>query len=140
MDPPELSSISYTPRVPVMETLQSTNSSPSFLKAQITADDAELRDIIKEQRQLESDSTPSKAASKTESTRKKVSRERKPSPRSILPYQAHAHLLPVAEPLLVSSTNLTDHRFRAEHGSPKARWGWESRQAGSKGARPSSRW
>jgi DNA polymerase gamma 1 len=139
INPPHLSNITYTPRTPVMEALQSTNSSPAFLRAQITADDAELREILKEQRQLESDSSAaSKTTTKADAPAKKAPRERKKAARSILPYQAHAHLLPVAEPLLVSSSNLTDHRF--QNGSAKARWGWENRAAGGKGARPSSRW
>jgi DNA polymerase gamma 1 len=126
IDPPRVSDIPYAPRTPVMETLQSTNSSPAFLRSQITADDAELREIIKQQRQLE--------GAGTSTTKKAVPRERKRSTRSVLPYQSEAHLVPVAEPLLVGSTNLTDQRF--QNGGAKARWGWESgRQTGGRGVR-----
>lgn len=59
-NPLDLSTIAYTPRVPVMETLQS-NTDIHFLKAQITADDRELREILKEQRvALESEAPPVK--------------------------------------------------------------------------------
>ena len=46
----DLDGIEYTPRIPVMATLDSTSDSAgsiSFLKAQITGDDKELRDILK---------------------------------------------------------------------------------------------
>ena len=49
-NPPQVSHIAYTPRVPVMESIQPGISELSFLKAQITADDKELREIIKDQR------------------------------------------------------------------------------------------
>ncbi|PLB38095.1 DNA-directed DNA polymerase gamma MIP1 [Aspergillus candidus] len=45
--PPTPDKHPYTPRESVMSTLQST-SNPAFIRAQITKDDAELRDIIKE--------------------------------------------------------------------------------------------
>lgn len=51
-DPPQVADIPYTPRVPVMQTLDS-NTDIAFLKAQITADDKELRDILKEHRKAE---------------------------------------------------------------------------------------
>jgi DNA polymerase gamma 1 len=129
-DPPKLSHIKYTPRVPVMETLQSANSSLTFLKAQITADDNELRDIIKEQRQLDLEKAPKPDP--------KYSKDKKPQ-RTILPYQAYA------EPMIVSDV-LAPNRFRTnafENGNPKARsWAWEGRHVGGKGARPipTSRW
>lgn len=52
---PKLDGIEYTPRVPVMETLNQsspteTTSKLAFLKAQITADDLELREIVKDLR------------------------------------------------------------------------------------------
>lgn len=128
INPPQVSNIPYTPRIPVMETLQSTNCSPTFLRAQITADDDELREVIKQQRQLEAESNSTA----------KAPRERKKPTRSVLPYQSEAHLLPVTEPLLVSSSNLTEQRF--QNGSAKARWGWEGRQSGGKVVRPTPRW
>jgi DNA polymerase gamma 1 len=48
LNPPQTSNIPYTPRIPVMESLQSSSNIP-FLRAQISSSDAELRDILKEQ-------------------------------------------------------------------------------------------
>jgi DNA polymerase gamma 1 len=120
-DPPNLSSIIYTPRIPVMETLQS-NSDINFLKAQITADDKELREIIKDQRKLtEGDASPKKRATKT---------------RNILPYQAHAHLM--EEPMVVSE--LLNNKFRSGYETGKQKpWGWE-RHAATPKARATTRW
>jgi DNA polymerase gamma 1 len=120
-DPPNLSSIVYSPRIPVMETLQS-NSDINFLKAQITADDKELREIIKDQRKLtEGDAPPKKRATKT---------------RNILPYQAHAHLM--EEPMVVSE--LLNNKFRSGYETGKQKpWGWE-RHAATPRARPTTRW
>jgi len=121
-DPPNLSSIPYTPRIPVMETLQS-NSDLSFLKAQITADDKELREIIKEQRKLIESETPF--------LKKRVTKQR-----SILPYQAHAQLM--EEPKIVSE--LLGNKFRSGFESGKQKnWGWE-RQAQMNKPRVSTRW
>ncbi|KAJ2986123.1 hypothetical protein NUW58_g5177 [Xylaria curta] len=49
---PQLEGISYTPRVPVMQALAMSQDLKdlSFLKAQITDDDKELRDILKDQK------------------------------------------------------------------------------------------
>jgi DNA polymerase gamma 1 len=120
-DPPNLSSIVYTPRIPVMETLQS-NSDINFLKAQITADDKELREIIKDQRKLtEGDAPPKKRATKS---------------RNILPYQAHAHLM--EEPMVVSE--LLNNKFKSGYEISKQKpWGWERHTATPK-ARPTTRW
>jgi DNA polymerase gamma 1 len=120
-DPPNLSSIVYSPRIPVMETLQS-NSDINFLRAQITADDKELREIIKDQRKLtEGDAPPKKRATKT---------------RNILPYQAHAHLM--EEPMVVSE--LLNNKFRSGYETGKQKpWGWE-RHAATPKARPTTRW
>lgn len=46
-DPPHADKYAYTPRVPVMASLQTQDELP-YLRAQITNDDAELRAIIKE--------------------------------------------------------------------------------------------
>lgn len=122
-DPPNLSSIVYTPRIPVMETLQS-NSDINFLKAQITAEDKELREIIKDQRKLtEGDAPPKKRATKA---------------RNILPYQAHAHLM--EEPMVVS--DLLNNKFKSGYETSKQKpWGWERHGAtATPRARPTSRW
>ncbi|KAE8442001.1 DNA-directed DNA polymerase gamma mip1 [Mollisiaceae sp. DMI_Dod_QoI] len=125
-NPIDLSSITYTPRTPVMETL-SSNSNINFLKAQITSDDKELREILKDQRKLvEGDAPPKKRAITTKN-------------RAILPYEAHAHLM--EEPVLVSSDFLTrDNKFKNSFETGRGKnWGWEKHAAMSK-ARPTSRW
>ncbi|KAF4634326.1 hypothetical protein G7Y89_g3779 [Cudoniella acicularis] len=80
IDPPNVSEIPYTPRIPVMETLKSNNDI-NFLKAQITADDKELREILKIQRKLAEGDAPPKKRAVSKSTR------------NILPYQSEAHLM-----------------------------------------------
>ena len=119
--PIDLSSIVYTPRTPVMESLQS-NSSVKFLEAQITADDKELREIIKDHRKLTEGET--------------ITKKRAGRTRNILPYQAHAHLM--EEPVVVSE--LLGNKFRSgfENGKQKP-WGWE-RQTFTARARPTTRW
>ncbi|KAI0442201.1 DNA polymerase gamma [Xylaria telfairii] len=81
---PNLENISYTPRVPIMQSLTMSQSMKdlSFLKAQITNDDQELRDILKDQR---------KSSSGGSSTSSLL---RKPRQRKISPYSAQAELLP----------------------------------------------
>jgi DNA polymerase gamma 1 len=106
-DPPQLDNISYTPRQPVMEELQ-TSYDLSFLKAQITADDKELRDIIRDQRKLEGD-----APKKQVVTSKK---------RPMLPYQSSPQLM--EEPMNVSQLLGTKFHNKAEAGKQK-HWGWE---------------
>ncbi|KAI1074462.1 DNA polymerase gamma [Whalleya microplaca] len=80
--PPNLNDIPYTPRIPVMETLNASQDPKdlSFLKAQISIDDNELREILKQQRKaIESagGGTP-----------------RKPRQRKLVPYSSQAHLIP----------------------------------------------
>lgn len=82
---PKLDNIEYTPRQPVMEALE-PKSDISFLKAQITADDKELRDILRDHRKVaEGDAPP---------------RKRSTQSRNVLPYQAHAELM--EEPMNIS--------------------------------------
>jgi DNA polymerase gamma 1 len=105
---PKLDSIEYTPRQSVIEALD-TKSDISFLKAQITADDKELRDIIRDQRKAtESEAPPKKKAAQI---------------RNVLPYQAHAELM--EEPLNISV--LLDAKFRTtfEQGKEKNWSSWD---------------
>lgn len=102
-----LNDIEYTPRQPVMEALE-TKSDISFLKAQITADDQELRDILRDHRKL----TEGDAASK-----KKTSK-----PRTVLPYQAHAELM--EEPMNISVLLGAKFRSAFEEGKEK-NWNWD---------------
>lgn len=64
LDPPQVADIAYTPRVPVMQSLDS-NTNIAFLKAQITADDKELRDIMKDQKKAIDANTPVTSRSRT---------------------------------------------------------------------------
>jgi DNA polymerase gamma 1 len=106
-DPPKLDNIKYTPRQPVMEGLDTVHNI-RFLKAQISADDQELRDIIRDQRHLiDAESPPKKRTTRT---------------RDILPYQAQAQL--IEEPMSISAAFET--RFRTGFDARKQKnWGWE---------------
>ena len=129
-NPPNLSAIQYTPRIPVIDSLQSSSPTTSpeslnFLRAQITADDQELREIIKEQRKLtDGDKEPKKRASGKKD-------------RTILPYQAHPEL--IQEPMMAVS-ELLGNKFRSgfEQGKQK-NWAWEKSTA-NRGSRPTTRW
>lgn len=66
--PPQLEHISYTPRQSVMDSLQSSSNDLTFLKAQITSDDKELRDILREQRKS-SPPTASKTSNRRSAAR-----------------------------------------------------------------------
>ncbi|KAI0874762.1 DNA polymerase gamma [Hypoxylon argillaceum] len=85
---PKLDGISYTPRVPVMQSLAMSGDLKdlSFLKAQITDDEQELRDILKGQRKV--------SASTSESGSSTGGSPRKPRQRKIQPYSSQAELIP----------------------------------------------
>jgi DNA polymerase gamma 1 len=122
-NPPALENIPYTPRIPVMETL-SSNTSPSFLRAQITAEDKELREIIKEQK------PPAPPKPKRISTSSKRG--------DIQPYQAHPVLM--EQP---SISELLGNKFKGGFDGGKGKnWGWERSQTVRGGGRPApaSRW
>ena len=121
-NPPNLSLIQYTPRIPVMESLQKTYDI-NFLKAQITADDKELRDIIKEQRKFVEGDVALKPTG------------RRVRPKNNFHYQASAELM--EEPMIVSDI-LGGSKFKNgfEMGNKGKSWGWE-RQAAT---RPRPRW
>lgn len=59
-DPPNFSNLTYTPRIPVMETLSNESSGLNFLKAQISSTNSELLEIVKDQRQSLESSIPRK--------------------------------------------------------------------------------
>ncbi len=61
-DPPRLDGITYEPRTPVMEALE--KPSINFLRAQITADEKELKEIIKEQKKIDDALSPKEKAAK----------------------------------------------------------------------------
>lgn len=81
--PPNLENIEYTARTPIMETLDAKQDPTDlhFLKAQITNDDKELREILKDQRKALSGELSGGFV-------------RKPRERKILPYSSQAELIP----------------------------------------------
>jgi DNA polymerase gamma 1 len=120
---PQLENIKYVLRIPVMETL-SSNTSPSFLRAQITADDKELREIIKEQK------PPAPPKPKRISTSSKRG--------DIQPY--HSHPVLMEQP---SISELLGNKFKGGFDGGKGKnWGWERNQTVRGGGRPApaSRW
>ncbi|GAB7356626.1 hypothetical protein MBLNU459_g7348t1 [Dothideomycetes sp. NU459] len=101
IDPPQPQRYPYTYREPVMASLQQEQEL-SYLRAQVTSDDAELRSIIKEMKAP----TPSSAGSANKSgsapsVARKIARGRKKmdSARSSHdPYMQHAHTMEVDTP------------------------------------------
>ncbi|CCU76417.1 hypothetical protein BGHDH14_bgh05393 [Blumeria hordei DH14] len=85
-DPPDYANVKYEPRTPVMESLVTENDSLTFLKAQITGDDVELRGLVNEQRDR----------NETRSTSKSIISSKK---RQILPYSQKSKL--IEEPTLM---------------------------------------
>jgi DNA polymerase gamma 1 len=105
--PPQLQGIPYTPRVPVMQQMDA-QTDLNFLKAQIVADDKELRDILRDQRKLVDAENGAKKKSAT-------------APK-LLPYQAHPELM--EEPINLSS--FVDHKYRSGfEKSKQGNWGWD---------------
>ncbi|KAI1854459.1 hypothetical protein JX265_007670 [Neoarthrinium moseri] len=132
---PNLEGIQYTPRVPVMESLNdpATSGDLSFLKAQITGDDAELRDILKEQKKVTTTVTagtgkPGSNGSTSGSGAKKG------RPRKLLPYSSQPQLIPhMYRPF--ESAKFTGQK----HPGGPSKWVWERmppRSSGNKGWNP----
>ncbi|OJJ51007.1 hypothetical protein ASPZODRAFT_155998 [Penicilliopsis zonata CBS 506.65] len=109
---------SYTPRPSVMSSLQSSDSS-AFIKAQITKDDKELREIIKDLGKANAATPPSSSSSSRSSTRysKSASSPSAQPQRAILMdvqpslYQDFRHIAPSNKP-----SQYTVNRY-----SPKSR-------------------
>lgn len=68
ISPPTPQKYPYTPREPVMSALQAT-STPTYIKAQITKDDKELREIVKDAFRTSSSSSPTTARSSSSKAR-----------------------------------------------------------------------
>jgi DNA polymerase gamma 1 len=121
----DLSTIPYQHRVPVMESLQQGLSNLIFMKAQITADDKELRDIVKEQKV------------KADQEKGIVSTVRVKKARAIKPYFAHAELM--EEPITVSAALGTGNYMRRDADSYKnGNYGGWDRPISRAGARTAS--
>lgn len=114
-DPPGLDGFEYIPRQPVMESLP-TSCDTAFLRAQITANDKELRDIIRDQRQATS--SIDSATSDKDICNSKA--------RKVLPYEAHAQTM--QEPVNISQ--LLGGKFRSNSDAEKHKnWSWEKSAA-----------
>ncbi|KAF4975168.1 hypothetical protein FZEAL_8008 [Fusarium zealandicum] len=108
---PKLDHIEYTPRVSVMQGIQeAADESLAFLKAQITNDDQELRDVIKEIRKAELT-----AAKKDKPMSKKVLN-------GVLPYRAYSGKVPMEEPISVSQA--LGAKYQTGYQADKNRWQW----------------
>ena len=85
----------YTPRIPVMTALEGSDptsiSSLAYLKAQITGDDKELRDIIRTVR------TPPSSSTGSRGRRSKKDEEDEETNHNVLHYEQMARLMPVDE-------------------------------------------
>ncbi|KAJ9155050.1 DNA polymerase gamma-like protein [Pleurostoma richardsiae] len=116
---PKLDGIEYVPRTPVMESLSDSGTDLAFIKAQITSDEKELKEIIKEHRKVIS---PSGGGSPTQRKAK-----------SVLPYYSQPRLMPMEEPISVAEA-LGAGRYKSFSGGKK--WDWERHGHGNgKGGR-----
>jgi DNA polymerase gamma 1 len=122
--PPDMSNIPYTHRTPVMESL-SSNTSLHFLRAQITNDDKELREILKEQKKIADAEAPPKKKIYTKPIR------------NIVPYQASPQMMEMEQPSISELLQNNNFKKGFENGKGK-NWGWE-RSVGSR-PRPTTRW
>jgi DNA polymerase gamma 1 len=123
--PPQLEKYAdlYTPRTPVMAAANTSAASLAYLKAQITADDKELRDIVKETRPPR-EYTPRRTTKKTTTDAVPDSSTTRRSFQ-----QQSARLMPVDEPW-------TAHRFSKNwDGKRSAGWHQLTSQANIAGSR-----
>ncbi|CAK7273946.1 DNA-directed DNA polymerase gamma mip1 [Sporothrix epigloea] len=105
---PNFDNIVYTPRKPVMETLREQDKSTTnvaFIRAQITADDKELKEILAAERKEQAPAKPASSSTRSSSTARSASSSSRK--RSVLPYFASPQLMPMEEPLTVSESMLS---------------------------------
>ncbi|ROT35964.1 DNA polymerase gamma [Sodiomyces alkalinus F11] len=115
---PKLDGIPYTPRTPVMASLQQAEKHDlAFLRAQIAENEKELGEIMKEQRKT----LPAAMTKKTGKGR--------------LPYYSYPSLVPTEEPLTVSAA--LGNKFMRYDG--KAKWDWKRAKNGVGRTGPTSR-
>lgn len=91
--PPSPEKYTYTPRESVMSTIQASND-PAFIKAQITKDDKELREIIKAKSQTKATAKPSASRSASSKTRGKPSGWASAAPQSAVLMEMESGLYP----------------------------------------------
>ncbi|KAF6845443.1 DNA polymerase gamma [Colletotrichum musicola] len=121
---PKLDNIRYTPRTPVMDTLEdSTSTDPFFLKAQIVSSEMELNTVLKERRAT------------LKPPEKRVVKAKEPVVMK-KPYQNAAHTLSVPPMTVAAALNGSGNKFNKFQG--QSQWPWQkSKGAGWSG--PSSR-
>lgn len=134
LDPPNLKDIAYTPRIPVMQSLES-NTDIHFLQAQITADDKELREILKNQRKAAEGEGATKPVKERKVAERKV--------RNIVPYQSQPEMIQMEQPSiaeLLGNMSFSKEDFKKGFEGKKS-WGWE-RNVGGNGnkQRATTRW
>ncbi|OBR13682.1 DNA polymerase family A [Colletotrichum higginsianum IMI 349063] len=121
---PKLDGIEYTPRTPVMDTLEdSTSADPYFLKAQIVSTEIELSQVLKDRRQ---------AVKVQEEKKPRAARPKKE--RSVLPYQSDAKLVPT-----MTVSDAFGHNKYGSRFEPKNRWTTWQKEKGTGRFGPSSR-
>ncbi len=118
---PQLQDIHYSERTPVMEELRAAKAGGgitdlSFIRAQITTDENELKEVLKDARKSTVPVSPRK------------------KPGSVLSYCAQPQLMP--EPISVADA-LGAGRFRHGH-VEKGSWEWDRGRLGGGKGRPSS--
>ncbi|KAL2752791.1 hypothetical protein ACRALDRAFT_1044831 [Sodiomyces alcalophilus JCM 7366] len=119
---PKLDGIPYTPRTPVMASLQQVETDNlAFLRAQIADNEKELGEIMREQRKTLPGAMSSTAAKKTG--------------KGPLPYYSYPSLVPTEEPLTVSAA--LGNKFMRYDG--RAKWDWKRAKNGVGRTGPTSR-
>ncbi|CAK7237585.1 DNA-directed DNA polymerase gamma mip1 [Sporothrix bragantina] len=116
---PNFDGMIYTPRKPVMETLREQDESTTdmaFIRAQITADEKELKDILATKRKEQAPAKPAASSSKSTNTTKKAPSSSK---RSVLPYYASPQLMPMEEPYSVSEALSSSYNSRGSFGTSR---------------------
>ncbi|CAI4219130.1 unnamed protein product [Parascedosporium putredinis] len=105
---PKLDGIAYAPRAPVMGSLQKDVKDPvAFIKAQITADDDELKGLVKAQKKPP---TPASSGGR---------RGRPVSLKGVLPYYSQAKLMPTDEPISVGEAMGARYKNAYQKGKPE---------------------
>lgn len=105
---PKLDGIAYVPRAPVMGSLQKDVKDPvAFIKAQITADDDELKGLVKAQKKPP---TPASSGGR---------RGRPVSLKGVLPYYSQAKLMPTDEPISVGEAMGARYKNAYQKGKPE---------------------
>ncbi|KAI2462999.1 DNA polymerase family A [Annulohypoxylon bovei var. microspora] len=99
---PQLEGIKYTPRIPVMEELNASDDPKdlSFLRAQISSSDNELKEILKDQKKISGGGSASGAV-------------KKPRQRKLVPYSSQPQLIPhMYQPFEAKFTSKRDFKER----------------------------